>query len=109
MARDFARAFYKSRAWEDTRAAYARSVGGLCERCRAQGRYVPGDIVHHRVHLSPANIGDPSVTLAFSNLELLCRQCHADEHPEIYGRTAPREGPRVVFDENGDLVPPARR
>ena len=29
-----------------------------------------------------------------------------DYDAEVYGRDAPREGPRVAFDENGDLVPP---
>lgn len=106
MARDFSRAFYRSRAWRSARDAYAASVHGLCERCLARGALVPGEIVHHRVHLTPENVGDPSVSLAFGNLELLCRACHADEHPEVYGRDAPREGPRVAFDENGDLVPP---
>lgn len=64
---------------------------------------VPGEIVHHKVHLTPKNIGDPSVSLSFDNLELVCRDCHAAEHPEIYGgqEKAPR---RVGFDEEGNLV-----
>lgn len=104
MARDFSRRFYKSKAWEDTRAAYIRSVHGLCERCFAHGKLVPGEIVHHKVHLTPENINDPSITLAFGNLEYVCRQCHADEHPEIYGRGEERQPRRFSFDENGDLV-----
>ena len=102
MAREFSRAFYHSREWKRTRDAYFRSVRGLCERCAAKGLLTRGEIGHHRVHLTPENIGDPSVALSFDNLELVCRDCHAKAHPEIYGE--PRPEPRVGFDENGDLV-----
>lgn len=102
MAREFARKFYHSKAWKSTRDAYFRSRNGLCERCWARGFATRGEIVHHRVHLTPENISDPSVSLSFDNLELLCRQCHADEHPEVYddGR---RHETRVRFDANGDV------
>lgn len=101
MAREFAEDFYRSKAWRSTREAYFESVHGLCERCLARGVVRAGEIVHHREHLSPQNISDPSVTLSFDNLELLCRDCHASEHPEIYGG---RFEQRVAFDENGNLV-----
>lgn len=103
MARDFAKAFYRSKEWQKARAAYIRSVHGLCERCLAAGRYVPGEIVHHKVHLTPYNVGDPSVSLDFRNLEYVCRDCHAKEHPEIYGKTH-EDGPRVGFDAEGNVV-----
>jgi 5-methylcytosine-specific restriction endonuclease McrA len=57
-----------------------RSVGGLCERCLKKGLIVPGEIVHHKVYISPDNINDPAITLNPDNLELLCRDCHAEEH-----------------------------
>lgn len=104
MARDFARAFYHSQAWKDTRDAYFRSQSGLCERCRRRGVATPGVIVHHIRHLTPENIGNPRVTLNFDNLELLCRDCHAAAHPEIYGGAARREPPRVAFDADGNVV-----
>lgn len=78
--KDYSEQFYKSRAWQHTRAAYLSSVGGLCERCLRRGLYVPAQIVHHRVYITPENIDDPRVTLAPKNLEALCRECHADEH-----------------------------
>lgn len=78
--REFAESFYKSKAWQDCRAAYVKRVGGLCERCLARGMYVPGVIVHHKTHITPNNINDPSVTLNPDNLELLCRDCHGIEH-----------------------------
>ena len=53
--REFARAFYQSRAWKDCREAYRKSVGGLCESCLAAGIYTPGKVVHHRQPLTPDN------------------------------------------------------
>lgn len=104
MARPFAKAFYRSKSWKKTREAYFRHAHGLCERCREQGTIRKGEIVHHKEHLTPENINDPSVSLSFDNLELLCRDCHAQEHPEIYANREPETAPRVAFDENGDLI-----
>lgn len=100
MAREFARKFYGSRAWEKCRASYIVSVNGLCERCLANGKYVPGDEVHHKIWLSPENINDPDITLSFENLELLCSSCHSKEHNEKYSPV--REG--ISFTETGDVI-----
>ena len=100
MARDFAKKFYNSKAWKKCRASYILSVNGLCERCLANGKYVPGDEVHHKIYLTPENINNPEIALSFSNLELLCATCHSKEHNEKYSQL--REG--FGFDENGDLV-----
>lgn len=78
--------FYKTKAWQDCRDAYMRSVGGLCERCLAKGLIVPAEIVHHKKHLNEKNINDPSVALNFDNLIAVCRQCHGDEHRKIVKR-----------------------
>jgi 5-methylcytosine-specific restriction endonuclease McrA len=66
------------------------------------GVLTPGEIVHHKTHITPDNINNKNVTLSFANLELLCRKCHAEEHPEIYGKTARPQ--RVVFDEQGNVM-----
>ena len=76
----YATAFYKSRAWQNCAKAYAKSKGGLCERCLKDGKVTAGVIVHHKVHITPQNILDPTVTLNWDNLELVCRDCHAKEH-----------------------------
>ena len=108
MPRDFAKAFYRSQAWKTTRAAYLHSRGGLCERCLAKGLIVPATLVHHRVHLSPENIDDESVTLDWSNLEALCRACHTEEHADIYkDRHFPKSRrikKRYIIDENGSVI-----
>lgn len=76
--------FYNSKAWKRCRATYRKSVGNLCEKCLSKGIYTPGEIVHHLNHITPETVSNPNVTLSFDNLELLCRRCHAEEHPEIY-------------------------
>lgn len=78
--KDYAVRFYSSKAWKKTRMAYAKSKRNLCEICLAKGLYKPGEIVHHKIHLSPDNINDPTVTLNWDNLQLVCRDCHADIH-----------------------------
>nr|DAI53958.1 MAG TPA: HNH endonuclease [Caudoviricetes sp.] len=72
--------FYTSKAWIECRTAYAASVGGLCERCLSNGIYSIGEIVHHKIHITPQNIGDPNITLSWNNLELVCRKCHGELH-----------------------------
>ena len=80
MAKDFARKFYSSEAWGKCRAGYRKSVGGLCESCLKKGEIIPGEIVHHKIPITPMNIGNPEIVLDWENLELLCRECHAEQH-----------------------------
>lgn len=72
--------FYKTAAWLKCREAYIKSVGGLCERCLAEGKIVPGYIVHHKIHLNSFNVTDPSITLNWDNLEYVCHSCHNAIH-----------------------------
>ncbi len=78
--KEYAKSFYKSQAWKDCRNAYAARVHHLCENCLARGIYKPGEIVHHIEHITPENISNPEITLNFNNLELVCRDCHAEKH-----------------------------
>lgn len=100
MAREFAKEFYQSPAWKRTREAYKKSVSGLCERCRKKGLFVPADIVHHKVHLTPENIHDLDISLGFGNLEAVCRKCHGELHGD---------GRRWTVDEFGRVTPPYER
>lgn len=80
MAQDFSRAFYNSQAWKMCRDSYRRSKRGLCEDCLAKGIITGGAEVHHVIPLTVDNIGDPKITLSWSNLRLLCKDCHAKRH-----------------------------
>ena len=92
----FARALYWSRAWAVCRKKYAESVGGLCERCYAEGRVTPGQHVHHKIRLTPENINDTEITLNWDNLELLCEECHQKEHRKKTSYRTDEEG-RVLL------------
>ena len=89
----WARSFYRSRAWQECRAALVADRCGLCEQCGG-----PGLIVHHRVRLTPANIGNPAVTLDWANLQLLCIECHNRAH----GGNSVSDG--LSFDASGNLI-----
>ena len=80
MAKDFAQDFYKSKAWQHCRQAYAASAGNLCEECLRENKITAGEIVHHKIHLTPDNINNPAVSLNWDNLELVCRSCHLKLH-----------------------------
>lgn len=98
--KEFAKKFYKSKIWQRARQSYAASVGWLCEECLHKGMVTPGEIVHHKIFLTPENIGNPAVTLAFENLELLCRDCHAAKHES----EAKRENRRFLVDSSGKII-----
>lgn len=98
--KEFARQFYKSKQWQDTRRSYLSSVHGLCERCEKKGLIVPAKLVHHKQYLRATNIDDVSITLDWRNLEALCQDCHAWEHHGRFGPTV--EG--LKFDAMGNLI-----
>lgn len=76
------RPFYKTRAWKECRRTYFKAHT-LCEECLSKGLIVPGEIVHHRIHIT--DDADESILLNWDNLQTLCRKCHAAQHPEMYG------------------------
>ena len=96
----FAKPFYKSKAWQQCRAGYIKSVNGWCERCIAKNKYVKGYIVHHKTYITEDNISDPMITLNWKNLEYLCHNCHNKEH--FGSNEAIREG--LAFDAEGNLI-----
>ena len=93
MSRAFAKSFYAGKQWQETRKAYGASKLWLCELCKK-----PATLVHHKEHLNANNIADPNVTLSFSNLQLLCKECHN----MVHGRDIVRKD--VMFTKSGDLI-----
>ena len=93
--KEYAKAFYKSKAWQDTRNSYAKSKHGLCEECLKNGRYNAGVIVHHKIFMNQNNINDPNIALNWNNLELLCRDCHGGRH---------KNKKRFKLDEVGRVI-----
>lgn len=99
MAKEFAKSFYKSKAWQDTRLAYCKKRKWLCEKCLSKGIIKYANTVHHTVTLTPENINDPEITLSFDKLELLCRDCHAEEHKKKIAR-------RYEINSDGKVLTP---
>lgn len=87
MAQSFSKKFYNSDGWQAFREWYIGEVGGVCERCGE-----PGLILHHRILLTPYNVGDPTVTMNPANVMFVCKDCHERLH-------------HSGFDENGRPVP----
>lgn len=98
MAKEFAKAFYSSKRWQQCRNEYAKQARHLCERCLLRGVIKPGEIVHHKIELTPDNINNPDIALSFDNLELVCRECHAELHDEH------NKHKRYVIGQNGEVV-----
>lgn len=105
VPREVSQPFYNSQAWRKCRAAYIKSVGGLCERCLADGVIRQGYIVHHKQYITEQTINDPDVTLNWDNLEYLCFDCHQKEH---FGSAEVLEQ-GYHFDSSGQLVYDAPR
>ena len=105
MAREFARQFYKSAAWQQARKLALIRDHGMCQ---TPGCFMPADEVHHIIELTPRNIGDPSIALSLDNLTCLCRECHRRVRRKISFRRKRKHGDRgadapPVF-ETGSLI-----
>lgn len=99
MAKDYARSFYKSKAWQQCRASFIgerRSIdGGLCEHCKSKRGY----IVDHIIEITPDNINDVNITLNHSNLQYLCLECH---NTKTFSKNKSTDK-NLFFDEEGNL------
>lgn len=73
--------FYNSKEWKILRNYKFGEANGLCERCLKRGIVRAGKEVHHII---PIDI-DWSKRLEISNTELLCSDCHNEDH----GRVSP--------------------
>lgn len=103
MAREFSKAFYHSKEWQQVREYCLMRDKYLCVKCSK-----PAEEVHHKIHLSPSNIGDKKISLNPENLICLCRDCHFEEHRGEHGnglKAKEREEQwEYEFDDNGMLV-----
>lgn len=100
MARSIDHSFYESVIWKKCKNDYLKYCGGLCERCKAQGIFVPANIVHHKKHLNKSNVNNPRIAYGFDNLEALCLECHNKEH---HGGV--RKNRRWSVDNLGRITP----
>ena len=111
MAKEFARKFYSSKAWQECRNEYMKRAHYLCENCLRKGIYKPAEIVHHIIEIDPITIERPEIALSFDNLEAVCRDCHNELHDnrgrwsEVNRkrREARDQAQRYVVGENGKI------
>lgn len=98
MAKDFAKAFYKSKAWQDTREYVMKRDKYRCQDCGAIA-----EEVHHIKELTKENINDIMVTVNPKNLVSLCYRCHKIRH-----KKKEKEAFKVCysFDDEGNIIPP---
>ena len=71
MAKEYAKAFYQSKVWRDTRRLVLHRDMYTCRHCDSRAQEV-----HHIIPLTPDNIHDISVSLNMDNLLSLCHDCH---------------------------------
>ena len=71
--------FYNTREWKRLSEKKYCDADGLCEKCRERGIIREGREVHHIVPLDE----DWSRRLDYSNLILLCPDCHNEAHERV--------------------------
>lgn len=100
MAKDWAKAFYKSQAWQALRKLALIRDGFTCRICGARATEVD-----HIRELTPDNIGDVSVSLNINNLQSLCHDCHTVKTMIDKGTLQPDCDDGYYFDADGNLSP----
>ena len=105
IAREFSVSFYHSKEWKKVRKFVLMRDNYLCQICGA-----PAEEVHHKIHQTPRNIWNVSITLNPDNLVSVCTDCHFSIHKHDKDRRKDglSEGDCATgyhFDESGQLVP----
>lgn len=100
MARDFAKAFYKSNAWQCAREYVLKRDHYHCVLCGAVA-----EEVHHITELTPDNINDSSVSVNANNLMSLCYPCHKNQHKKKVIEKVSGSS-EYMFDTDGNIIPP---
>lgn len=81
--------FYNGLEWRTLSAKYTQDKGYRCERCKAMATQV-----HHKKAIQTDD--GWALRLDYDNLELLCTQCHNDEHERFKKRMKYIKRPKTV-------------
>lgn len=95
--KDFAKSFYKSKAWQHLRDYVMKRDKMLCQDCLKRGLIIPAEEVHHIEPITESNVDNPNITLNENNLISVCRECHKARHHKKNSR-------RYFVDKNGKCV-----
>jgi len=115
MAQRFSKQLYTSKAWTNLRFNLIIERGPKCQRCGKVMIDTSKLIGHHKITLTPININDLNITLNKDNIELICFDCHNNDHRRfgnnqhnvyiIYG--SPLSGKNTLVNQlsnYGDMV-----
>lgn len=81
MAKEWAISFYTGREWRTFRKALIMERGAKCERCHKDFTLEPYKLIaHHKEELTPSNIVNPLISLNPKLIEIVCLDCHNEEH-----------------------------
>lgn len=92
-------AFYHSKEWRRCQSAFRNYKNNTCEMCRG-----PGWLVHHKKPLNELNVDNPKISLNWSNLMLLCLDCHNTIHSRMNKEGQEIKHLDVEFDSDGNVV-----
>ena len=93
---------YVSWKYRKCKKGFIKFKGGLCEECLKEGIINPGTKkqpleVHHKIPLTDENINDPSITMNWENMELLCKKHHDKKKEKNIKRWSVLQDGRVVL------------
>lgn len=72
--------FYVSRVWRELCHLLKIQRGYRCERCHKNIIDLSYLLGHHKIELTIENVNDPSISLNPDKIEIICQDCHNDEH-----------------------------
>lgn len=92
-------AFYHSKEWRRCQRAFRNYKNNTCEMCGG-----PGWLVHHKTPLNELNVDNPKISLDWSNLMLLCLDCHNTIHSRMNKEGQEIKHLDVEFDSDGNVI-----
>ena len=98
VAKEYAKPFYKSKLWQETRQYILKRDKYRCQECGGIA-----EEVHHKEWLTSENINDPNIAVNPDNLVSLCYKCHKEKHKKLCNQIVEVN---YKFDGNGDIIPP---
>lgn len=80
MSKGIIKQFYARKEWIELRLDLIIERNMTCERCGKHCIDISQLIGHHKIPLTEANINDVNITLNPENIEIICFDCHNEEH-----------------------------
>lgn len=72
--------FYTSKNWRELSNRLKIECDYVCAKCKNKIRDGKHLIGHHKIELTDTNINNPQISLNPQNIEIICLDCHNNEH-----------------------------